>query len=84
MSLVLSQLVFTNRMRAIESPRPDHSGKGNLDYSSTDSTSATNLAASSPRYEATTLNMASLKPAYLRSESTPVFQSIRHHVNAIP
>ena len=38
-------------------------------YSSIDSTSATNLAASSLRYEATTLNTASLKPPMFRMSS---------------
>ena len=42
---------------------------GNADYNSTDSTSATNLAASSPRYEATTLNTASEKPPMFRMSS---------------
>ena len=39
-------------------PQPNHSGRGRLVYSSIESTSATNLPASSPRYEATTLNTA--------------------------
>lgn len=38
-------------------------------YNSTDSTSATNLATSSPRHEATTWNMASLKPPMFRMSS---------------
>ena len=62
--LICAAIVFRANIKY--APSPITQARGISFYNSIDSTSATNLPASSPRYEATTLNTASLKPPMFR------------------